>query len=52
MIRPLLSGVAATVLAGGAAGQTLALTGGTIIDGTGRPAITNGVVVKIGRAHV
>ena len=47
MIRPLISGVAATVLAGGAAGQTMALTGGTIIDGTGRPPIANGVVVIV-----
>jgi len=47
VIRPLLSGVAATVLAGGAAGQTMALTGGTIIDGTGRPPIANGVVVIV-----
>ena len=45
MIRPLLSGLTALVLAGGSAAQTTALTGGTIIDGTGRPAIPNGVVV-------
>lgn len=48
MIRPLLSGVVATVLAGGSAAQTIALTGGTVIDGTGRPAIANGVVVVRG----
>ena len=48
MIRPFLSGLATLVLAGAAAAQTLALTGGTIIDGTGRPAIGNGVVVVRG----
>jgi len=45
VIRTLLSGLAALLLAGGSAAQTIALTGGTIIDGTGRPAIANGVVV-------
>lgn len=48
MIRPLLSAAAALVLAGGSAAQTIALTGGTIIDGTGRPAIGSGVVVVRG----
>jgi imidazolonepropionase-like amidohydrolase len=48
MIRPLLPAVAALVLAGGSAAQTIALTGGTIIDGTGRPAIGSGVVVVRG----
>src|SRR6187397_2561541 len=31
-----------------AAAQTTALTGGTVIDGTGRPAIANAVVVITG----
>ena len=52
MIRLLLAGLAATMLAGGSAAQTIALTGGTVIDGTGRPAIANGVVVVRGdRLH-
>jgi imidazolonepropionase-like amidohydrolase len=48
MIRLLLCGIAATVLAGGSAAQTIALTGSTIIDGTGRAPISNGVVVVRG----
>jgi len=48
MIRSLTFGFAAMLLAGGSAAQTIALTGGTIIDGTGRPAITSGVVVVRG----
>lgn len=48
MIRSLAFGLAATLLAAGSAAQTIALTGGTIIDGTGRPAITSGVVVVRG----
>jgi imidazolonepropionase-like amidohydrolase len=48
MTRPLIFGLAATLLAGGTAAQTVALTGGTIIDGTGRPAVPNGVVVVRG----
>ena len=38
MTRSLIFGLTATLLAGGSAAQTVALTGGTIIDGTGRPA--------------
>lgn len=45
MTRSLTFGLAAMLVAGGLAAQTIALTGGTIIDGTGRPAISNGVVV-------
>ena len=45
MTRSVIFGLAAMLLAGGSAAQTIALTGGTIIDGTGRPAISNGVVV-------
>jgi len=48
MTRALIFGLAATLLAGETAAQTVALTGGTIIDGTGRPAISNGVVVVRG----
>lgn len=48
MNRSLTIGLAATLLAGGSAAQTVALTGGTIIDGTGRPAIANGVVLVHG----
>ncbi|HET9276142.1 MAG TPA: amidohydrolase family protein, partial [Gemmatimonadales bacterium] len=42
------AGLAAMLLASGAAAQTIALTGGTIIDGTGRPAIEHGVVLVRG----
>jgi imidazolonepropionase-like amidohydrolase len=45
MTRSTTAGLLATLLAGAAAAQTTALTGGTIIDGTGRPAIPNGVVL-------
>lgn len=45
MIRSFVSGAAALVFATEAAAQTIALTGGTIIDGTGRAGISNGVVV-------
>jgi imidazolonepropionase-like amidohydrolase len=48
VIRPLLPGMAAVLLAAGSAAQTVALTGGTIIDGTGRPAVVKGVVVVQG----
>jgi len=48
MTRFLMIGLAATVLAGVSAAQTVALTGGTIIDGTGRPAIPNGVIILRG----
>ena len=48
MIRALSLGVGLTLLAGGVAAQTIALTGGTIVDGTGRAAISNGVVVVRG----
>ena len=48
MSRPVLIGLAATLLAGGSAAQTIALTGGTVIDGTGRPPVSNGVVVVRG----
>lgn len=47
MIRAVARGAAALALATTAAAQTVALTGGTIIDGTGRPAIANGVVVIV-----
>jgi Imidazolonepropionase and related amidohydrolases len=43
-----VSALTAMLLAGGSAAQTVALTGGTIIDGTGRPPISNGVVVVRG----
>jgi imidazolonepropionase-like amidohydrolase len=46
--RPLLAAVAATLLAGGSAAQTVALTGGTVIDGTGRSPIASGIVVVRG----
>ena len=45
MTRAQIFGLAATLLAGGTAAQTVALTGGTIIDGTGRAAVRNGVIV-------
>ncbi|HJR36112.1 MAG TPA: amidohydrolase family protein [Gemmatimonadales bacterium] len=48
MTRIFAPGAAALVLATTAAAQTVALTGGTIIDGTSRPAIANGVVVVRG----
>jgi imidazolonepropionase-like amidohydrolase len=48
MNRSLILAWAATLLAGGSAAQSIALTGGTIIDGTGRPAVPNGVVVVRG----
>jgi imidazolonepropionase-like amidohydrolase len=48
MIRSIPLSLAAMLLAGGAGAQTVALTGGTIIDGTGRPAIAAGVVVVRG----
>ncbi|MGH7560763.1 MAG: amidohydrolase family protein, partial [Gemmatimonadales bacterium] len=48
MKRSLTLGLSMTLAAGMAAAQTIALTGGTIIDGTGRPAIANGVVVVRG----
>jgi len=48
MIRSTTLSVLALFQAGGSAAQTTALTGGTIIDGTGRPAIAGGVVVVRG----
>lgn len=46
MIRALLA--AMLLLTGRAAAQDMVLVGGTIIDGTGRPAVANGVVVVRG----
>jgi imidazolonepropionase-like amidohydrolase len=48
MIRSVTLGLAAILLAGASPAQTVALTGGTIIDGTGRPAIPNGVIILRG----
>ena len=45
VIRSLRLSVTALLVAGGSAAQSIALIGGTIIDGTGKPAIPNGVVV-------
>jgi imidazolonepropionase-like amidohydrolase len=48
MIRSVTLGLAAILLAGASPAQTVALTGATIIDGTGRPAIANGVIILRG----
>jgi imidazolonepropionase-like amidohydrolase len=48
MIRSVTLGLAAILVAGASPAQTVALTGGTIIDGTGRPAIANGVIILRG----
>ena len=45
VIQSLRLSVTALLVAGGSAAQSIALTGGTIIDGTGKPAVPNGVVV-------
>ena len=48
VIRSLTLGAVAALLATGGSAQSMALTGGTIIDGTGRPAMPGGVVVVRG----
>ena len=48
LLRYFARATAAAFLAGNAGAQSVALVGGTVIDGTGRPALANAVVVVTG----
>ena len=48
IVRHLAGALAATTAAAGAAAQSTALIGGTVMDGTGKPAIERAVVVVTG----